>query len=88
MSNDSFFDGNAVAGELREVFCVDVTGATGQCAACGNVAVLAQSRVYGFEPGITIRCAACENPLIRIARGSGRTWLDARGLMYLELPAP
>jgi hypothetical protein len=88
MSGDSFFDGNAVAGELREVFCIDVTAASGQCAACGNVAALAQSRVYAFEPGITVRCAACENPLIRIARGGGRTWLDVRGLIYLELPAP
>lgn len=88
MSSDSFFDGNAAGGELREVFCVDVTAANGQCAACGNVAALAQSRVYAFEPGIAIRCAVCEHPLIRIVRGRGRTWLDVRGLMYLELPAP
>jgi hypothetical protein len=84
--NDSFFDGNAVAGELREVFCLDVTAATGQCAACGNVASLAQARVYAFEPGIVIRCAACEHPLMRMAKGAGRTWLDFRGLTHLELP--
>ena len=85
MSSDSFFDGNAAAGELRDVFCVDVTAANGQCTKCGRVAALAQSRVYAFEPGIVIRCAACEHPLIRIAKGGGRTWLDLRGLVYLEL---
>lgn len=88
MSSDSFLDGNAAAGELRDVFCVDVTAASGQCAACGNVATLAESRVYAFEPGIVIRCVACEHPLLRIARGGGRTWLDVRGLIYLELSAP
>jgi hypothetical protein len=88
MSTDSFFDGNAVGGELRNVFCVDVTAAAGQCAACGNVASLAQARVYAFQPGIVIRCAACEHPLVRIATGDGRTWLDARGLTYLEIRMP
>lgn len=88
MSSDSFVDGNAAGGELLSVFSVDVTGAHGQCAACGNVGSLAQSRVYAFEPGIVLRCAACEHPLVRIARGTGRTWLDVRGLIYLELRTP
>jgi hypothetical protein len=73
MHNDSFFDGNAAAGELREIFSTDLTAASGQCAACGNVAALAQARVYAFEPGIVIRCARCEHALMRIAKGSGRT---------------
>jgi hypothetical protein len=88
MTGDPFFDGNAVAGELRDLFCVDVTTANGQCAGCGNVASLAQSRVYAFEPGIVIRCVVCEQPLMRIARGGGRMWLDARGLIYLEMRTP
>lgn len=88
MNSTSFVDGNAAAGELRSVFCMDVTDADGQCATCGNVASLAQSRVYAFEPGIVLRCVVCEHPLIRIARGTGRTWLDVSGLAYLELRTP
>ena len=88
MSSVSFVDGNAAAGELLDVFRMDVTDAAGQCATCGNVASLAQSRVYAFEPGIVLRCVACESPLMRIARGTGRTWLDVRGLTYLELRTP
>jgi Family of unknown function (DUF6510) len=88
MSNDSFVDGNAAAGELLNVFCMDVTDADGQCAACGNVAALAQSRVYGLEPGIVLRCVVCEHPLMRMTRGAGRTWIDVRGLTYLELRTP
>lgn len=88
MTDDTFVDGNAAAGELLSVFSVDVTGADGQCAACGKVASLALSRIYAFEPGIVLRCVACENPLIRITRGAGRTWLDVRGLVYMELRTP
>jgi hypothetical protein len=83
--SDSFFDGNAVAGELRNVFCNDVTAAEGQCAACGKIAALAQGRVYAFEPGIVIRCPACEQPLLRLVRADGRIWLDLRGLACLQL---
>lgn len=88
MNSDSFFDGNAAAGALSEVFCVDVTSADGQCAGCGNVAALAKAHVFAFEPGIVIRCAACENSLVRLVNGEGRTWLDVRGLVYLELRTP
>ncbi len=88
MSNDSFVDGNAAAGALLSVFSIDITDADGQCAACGNIAAIARSRVYAFDPGIVLRCAVCEHPLMRIARGAGRTWLDVRGLTYLELRTP
>jgi Family of unknown function (DUF6510) len=88
MSNDSFVDGNAAAGALLSVFSIDVTDADAKCAACGNVAPVALSRVYAFEPGIVLRCCVCEHPLLRIARGTGRTWLDVRGLSYLELRTP
>ena len=37
----SFLDGNAAAGELREIFAVDVTTASGQCTGCGRTTVLA-----------------------------------------------
>lgn len=88
MSTCSFFDGNAVAGELRDVFCMDVTAAVGQCAACGKIASLGEAHLFAFAPGIVVRCPACEQPLVRLVKGAGRAWLDLRGLVYLQLEMP
>lgn len=84
MKADEFFDANAVAGELRNVFCNDVTAAHGECASCGSVAPLAEGRVYAFAPGIVIRCSACEEPLLRLVRSERGVWLELRGLAYLQ----
>jgi hypothetical protein len=84
----TFLDGNAAAGDLREVFAVDLTSASGQCASCGAVAALGQAHLYAFAPGIVVRCAVCEQPLVRLVKGGGRAWLDLRGLVYLQLQLP
>lgn len=78
-------DGNAVAGVLSEVFVTEMTVATGCCAGCGRVAALAETRVFGVGPGAVVRCPACDGVLLRAVQGSGRTWLDLRGLAYLEI---
>jgi phage FluMu protein Com len=85
VSKTSFLDGNAAAGELSELFSVDVTAATGRCAACGKVAALGEGHLYSFEPGMVIRCAACLNPLLRLVKASGRAWIDLRGLECLQI---
>jgi Family of unknown function (DUF6510) len=84
MTTDSFLDGNAAAGVLREVFAVDVTSAHGQCVACGNTAPMAEARLFGDAPGLVLRCAGCDAVLLRLVSGGGRHWLDVRGLTYLE----
>jgi len=88
VSSRFYLDGSAAAGELRDVFAVDVTAAAGQCAACGAIGALAQGHIYAFEPGIVVRCAACEHPLVRLVKGPGRIWLDLRGLVYLQWDVP
>lgn len=88
MNDIAFLDGNAAAGDLRELFSVDLTAATGQCASCGNVAALGETRIYAFAPGIVIRCAACEQPLVRLVKSHTRAWLDMRGLVFLQLELP
>jgi hypothetical protein len=43
---------------------------------------------YISEIGTIVRCAACDNALIRVARqggGEGRYWLDLRGIEYLQI---
>ena len=84
----AYLDGNALAGMLGEVFAVDVTAASGQCAACGRTGVIAQARAYLDAPGAVARCPACGQVLLRLVRGPGRAWLDLRGLTCLEIEVP
>lgn len=78
-------DGNAAAGELRTIFAVDVTAATGQCASCGRTAPLGTAHLYKQAPGMVARCTGCDGVLFRLVAAAGRTWLDVRGLSYLQI---
>jgi hypothetical protein len=84
-ADPSFLDGNAAAGALGELFAVDITTAVGQCAGCGRAAAFAEARLYMRAPGLVARCAGCEGVLLRMVSSPGRTWLDMRGLAYLQL---
>ena len=86
--SDNWTDGNSMAGALREVFAVDVTAAIARCATCGNTVPLAEGRLFGPAPGLILRCARCNQPLLRLVRTPTRTWLDLRGLAYLTLQDP
>lgn len=78
-------DGNAAAGDLRTIFAVDLTAATGQCASCGRTAPLGAAQLYNQAPGLVARCAGCDGVLLRLVTGPGRAWLDVRGLTYLQV---
>ena len=88
MTEPTHLDGNAAAGVLGEVFAVDVTAAVGCCDGCGAVAVMAETRVYVDAPGTVVCCADCDAVLLRVVTAPGRTWLDLRGLSYLQLATP
>ena len=81
-------DGNVLGGELGELFTVDITAATGQCASCGTVSAIAQTRVYTDAPGVVVRCPSCGGVMLRFARSPGRAWLDLRGVACLQLAVP
>jgi hypothetical protein len=83
-----FIDGNALAGPLREIFAVELTGATARCASCGRVGTVAELRVYLDAPGAVARCPGCDAVLLRLVRGPDRAWLDLRGLTSLEIALP
>lgn len=83
---ETFVDGNALAGSLREVFAVDLTEAVGVCAGCGRRGPLAELRLYTRAPGLVGRCVGCDGVLLRIVAGPGRSWVDLRGLSVLEVP--
>jgi hypothetical protein len=77
-------DGNAAGGDLRTVFALDVTAATGRCAGCGRTEPLGSAQLYRDGPGLILRCAGCDAVLVRLVAAPGRTWLDVRGLTYLQ----
>ena len=83
--NDDHLDGNAAAGELSNLFAVDVTAAQGQCSHCGGVKPLAQALVYVGGPGLVARCADCENVLLRLVKARHRVFFDLQGMMYLSV---
>jgi hypothetical protein len=83
--DDEFMDINAVAGDLREVFAVDVTTATGQCGHCGRQGPLAEGRLYDHSAGVVLRCRHCDAVLLRMVTAPGRRWLDLSGLAYLQV---
>jgi hypothetical protein len=85
---DFAVDGNAMAGDLGEIFAVDVTAAVATCAGCGRAGVVAELRLWGRAPGIVARCPACQEVVLRLVRAPDRAFLDLRGATCLEFPLP
>jgi uncharacterized protein DUF6510 len=81
-------DGNMLGGALSELFAVDITTATGQCAACGTTGAMGEARVYTDAPGLVARCRACGEVVLRLVRGPDRAWLDLRGITCLQVQLP
>jgi Zn finger protein HypA/HybF involved in hydrogenase expression len=84
-TRDLKLDGNAIAGELFELFGVEMTIATGVCGECGAVEQVARLDVYVRAPGTVVRCPHCEAVLMRIVRGRDRIWLDLSGVRTIEI---
>jgi len=85
---ESPLDGNAMAGDLGEVFAVDVTAAVATCAGCGRAGVVAELRLWRRAPGIVARCPGCEDVVLRLVRAPDRVFLDLHGATRLEFPLP
>jgi hypothetical protein len=85
-ANDTFEDGNALAGPLSEVFAVDLTAAVARCVHCGSSGPVASLRVYAHGPGFTARCPDCTQVVLRLVRGPRTAWLDLRGTVSLAIP--
>jgi hypothetical protein len=83
--DDTYVDGNALAGTLRTIFAVELTDAVGTCAGCGRRAAIAEARLYTRAPGLVGRCPRCDGVLLRLVTGPGRTWIDLRGMSVIEV---
>ena len=76
-------DGNAIAGQLVEVFGAELTTATGVCASCGASGLVAELEVYLRAPGTVVRCRRCKSVLMVLVTARGVTCVDLRGLADL-----
>ena len=81
-------DGNAIAGQLREIFTVEMTTAQAVCGGCRAVSAMGRADVYLGGPGAVARCPVCGRVLLRIVRGGGRMWLDLSGTACVEVSMP
>jgi hypothetical protein len=76
-------DGNAVAGQLFEVFGSEMTAVTGRCRFCGVTSHVAQLRVYMRAPGAVGRCPACMRVVLVLTSIHGAGRADASGFELL-----
>jgi hypothetical protein len=86
MADATMLDANAVAGMLEEIFGWDMTAEESKCANCGNVGMGGTLLAF-VGPGATLRCSVCHEVIIRIVRTPRATYVDARGAVYMRLPA-
>ena len=73
-------DGNAIAGQLMDVFGVELTTAIGTCGTCGDTAPVAERVVYLRSPGTVVRCRSCTSILMVLTTIRGVHCVDLGGL--------
>jgi Family of unknown function (DUF6510) len=85
----SSLDGNAIGGELGELYGAEMTTARCVCGSCGNAAMIAELDVYLYArgPGTVVRCRRCKAVLMVLVTIRGRTCVEAGGFAALESPA-
>jgi hypothetical protein len=81
-------DGNAIAGDLFEVFGTEMTTAVGRCAHCRAVAQIAELAVYARAPGRVARCRKCGNVVLVIVSLGGGVYLAETAFAFQDPPAP
>lgn len=72
-------DGNAIGGQLLEVFGREMTAAKGACAYCGAPARIAELAVYMRAPGAVVRCRNCGRVVIVLVTVRRTTCVDVAG---------
>ncbi|MGE5375229.1 MAG: DUF6510 family protein [Bacteroidota bacterium] len=85
VNRELMLDANATAGLLFEIFGTEMTAAPTECAHCGRDGEIGALLAFTQGPGIVLRCAGCENVVIRIVQTPKAIYLDARGAVYLKL---
>jgi hypothetical protein len=85
LNRELMLDANAVAGLLQEVFGAEMTVAPTECAHCGSGMEMGALLAFTQGPGVVLRCASCQNIVLRIVQTPDYVYLDARGAVYLRV---
>ena len=80
-------DGNAIAGELHELFGVELTTAGGTCASCGATGPIGELSVY-VSAGAVARCRSCDAVVMVLVTIRDVTRVDLRGMAALDVAGP
>jgi len=78
-------DGNALAGELSEVFSQEMTVARVACGGCGAVEQLGADHANIQAPGMVLRCCHCDNVLLVMVRAGDRLRVSFAGTKWIDL---
>ncbi len=87
MNTALMVDGNAIAGQLQQIFGRDMTMAMARCAACTREAEMGALMVFTRAPGVVLRCPACQAVIARIVETPSAIYLEARGAAFLRMAA-
>jgi transcription elongation factor Elf1 len=79
-------DGNAIAGDLFEIFGTEMTAVRGTCTHCGTTGLVAELVVYIRAPGHVARCRNCGNVVMVLVSLRGSTTVDHRSFRLLDAP--
>jgi hypothetical protein len=84
--DDLRLDGNALGGELEELFAADMTAASVTCTRCGRAAQIGGQHLYRYPhaPGAVLRCASCGNVLLVVVQRPGGAHLAIAGLRWTD----
>jgi uncharacterized protein DUF6510 len=85
MNTALMVDGNAIAGQLQQIFGRDMTMAMARCAACTREAEMGALMVFTRAPGVVLRCPACQAVIARIVETPSAIYLEARGAAFLRM---
>jgi hypothetical protein len=89
MNTALMVDGNAVAGQLAQIFGRDMTITVARCAGCAHDAEMGALMAFIRGPGIVLRCPACQAAIARIVETPTAIYLEARGAAFLRMaPQP
>ncbi|HEY2259699.1 MAG TPA: DUF6510 family protein [Solirubrobacteraceae bacterium] len=77
-------DGNAIAGDLFEIFGTDMTTARGACAHCGATMPIAELVVYLRAPGAVARCRSCGGVVMVLVNVRDTIQLDHESFRLLD----
>ena len=83
MTADSHVDGNAVGGELIDIFGREMTDAFACCGGCGYVGQFGSLILYQRAPGRVLRCPVCEAVLLVVVDHPTNLRVNFVGLRWM-----